>query len=152
MELCPLWEVQRLQLDDTVLLRAVRHVDAFVDSQSVDLAKLVVDVSTQRTDSIGAERHRFGRLMVELFVNFRTFHEVDFPFSALETEPDTGGRLLICNSAEFASFQDVFYCWLHLVMDVPTCNGCILLLVLTYKTLCTTQRTSAVHHTGSYSA
>ena len=60
MKLRPLWEVQRLQLDDTVLLRAVRHVDAFVDSQSVDLAKLMVDVGTQRADAIGAERHRFG--------------------------------------------------------------------------------------------
>ena len=119
MELCPLREVQRLQLDNAVLLRAVRHVDAFVDSQSVDLAKLVVDVGTQRTDAIGAERHRFGRLMIELFVNFRTFHEVDFPFSARETEPGTGGRLLIRNKTGFASLRDVSYCWMLLV------NGCI---------------------------
>ena len=44
---------------------------------------------------------RFGRLMVELFVNFRAFHEVDDPFSALETEPGTGGRLPIRSIAGF---------------------------------------------------
>ena len=60
MELCPLREVQRLQLDDTVLLRAIRHVDSLVDGQSVDLSELMIDVSTQRADAIGAERHRFG--------------------------------------------------------------------------------------------
>ena len=118
MELCPLREVQRLQLDNAVLLRAVRHVDAFVDSQSVDLAELVVDVGTQRTDAIGAKRHRFGRLMVELFVNFRTFHEVDYPFSARETEPGTGGRLLIRSIAGYNLMQVASYCWLYLVMDV----------------------------------
>ena len=116
------------------MIRSVRHVDSLVDGQSVDLSELMVDVSTQRADAIGAERHRFGRLMVELFVNFRTFHEVDFPFSALETEPDTGGRLLICNDVGFAPLRYISY----------------LLLVLTYKTLCTTPRTSAVHHVGWY--
>lgn len=60
MELCPLREVRRLQLDDTVLLRTVRHVDSLVDGQSIDLSKLVVNVSTQRTDAIRIKRHCFG--------------------------------------------------------------------------------------------
>lgn len=70
-------------------------MDALVDGQSVDFAKLMVNVSTKRADAIGAGRYRFGRLMIELFVNFHTFHEVDFSFSAREKEPGTGGWLLI---------------------------------------------------------
>lgn len=60
MELCLLREVQRLQLDDTVLLRTVRHVDSLVDGQSIDLSKLVVNVSTQRTDAIRIKRYCCG--------------------------------------------------------------------------------------------
>lgn len=135
MELCLLREVQRLQLDDIVLLWAVRHVDPLVNDQSIDSAKLVVNMSTQQANVIRTKHHRFGRLIVELFVNFRTFHEVDDLFLAQKTEPVTGGRLLICNDVGFASLRDI---------------SC-LLLVLKYKTLCTIQRTSAVHHAGSYS-
>ena len=55
MELRPLRKVQRTELDDTVLLRAVRDVDSLVDRKPVDLPVLVVNVGTERRDSVRTE-------------------------------------------------------------------------------------------------
>ena len=55
VELRPLRKVQRTELDDTVLLRTVRDVDSLVDRESVDLPVLVVNVGTERRDSVRTE-------------------------------------------------------------------------------------------------
>ena len=52
MELRPLRKVQRTEFDDTVLLRTVRDMDSLVDRKAVDLPVLVVNVGTERRDSV----------------------------------------------------------------------------------------------------
>ena len=52
MELRPLRKVQRTELDDTVLLRTVRDMDSLIDRETVDLPVLVVNVGTERRDSV----------------------------------------------------------------------------------------------------
>ena len=63
-ELGALWEVQGLQLHNTVLLRVVGHVDSLVDCQSIDFSVLMVDMRTQWTDAVRAERHIKRFLMI----------------------------------------------------------------------------------------
>ena len=55
MELRPLRKVQRTELDDTVLLRTVRDVDSLIDRKPMDLPVLVVNVGTERRDSVRTE-------------------------------------------------------------------------------------------------
>ena len=55
VELRPLRKVQRTELDDTVLLRTVRDVDSLIDRKPVDLPVLVVNVGTERRDSVRTE-------------------------------------------------------------------------------------------------
>ena len=55
VELRPLRKVQRTELDDTVLLRTVRDMDSLVDRETVDLPVLVVNVGTERRDSVRTE-------------------------------------------------------------------------------------------------
>lgn len=51
----PLQKVQRTELDDTVLLRTVRDMDSLIDRETVDLPVLVVNVGTERRDSVRTE-------------------------------------------------------------------------------------------------
>ena len=55
VELRPLRKVQRTELDDTVLLRTVRDMDSLIDRKTVDLPVLVVNVGTERQDSVRTE-------------------------------------------------------------------------------------------------
>lgn len=55
MELRPLRKVQRTELDDTVLLRTVGDMDSLIDRKTVDLPVLVVNVGTERRDSVRTE-------------------------------------------------------------------------------------------------
>ena len=63
-ELGTLREVQRLQLHHTILFRVIGHVDSLVDCQTVDFSILVVDMRTQRADTVRAECHIKRLLMV----------------------------------------------------------------------------------------
>ena len=63
-ELGTLREVQRLQLHHTILFRVVGHVDSLVDCQTIDFSVLMVDMRTQRTDAVRAERHIKRFLMI----------------------------------------------------------------------------------------
>ena len=55
VKLRPLRKVQRTELDDTVLLRTVRDVDSLIDRKPMDLPVLVVNVGTERRDSVRTE-------------------------------------------------------------------------------------------------
>lgn len=57
-------EVQRLQFHNAVLFRVVGHVNTLVDCQTVDFSILMVDMRTQRTDTVRAERHIKRLLMI----------------------------------------------------------------------------------------
>lgn len=55
VELRPLRKVQRTELDNTVLFRTVRNMDSLIDRESVDLPVLMVNVGTERRDSVRTE-------------------------------------------------------------------------------------------------
>ena len=63
-ELGTFWEVQRLQFHNTILFRVIGHVDSLVDCQTIDFSVLMVDMRTQWTDAVRAERHIKRFLMI----------------------------------------------------------------------------------------
>ncbi len=63
-ELSAFREVQRLQFHNTILFRVIGHVDSLVDCQTIDFSVLMVDMRTQWTDAVRAERYIKGFLMV----------------------------------------------------------------------------------------
>ena len=75
VELCPFGEVQTLQLNYAIVLGTVSDVDALVQSQPVDLAELVVDVSTEGADPVGAKGKSIRVAIICLTKYFFTAHE-----------------------------------------------------------------------------
>ena len=76
MKLCPFREVEALQLNNAVFFPAVSNMDSFIYSESINLSILVVNMSTQRRDAIGAESDCIRNPAIGLILNFVTFHLV----------------------------------------------------------------------------
>jgi len=74
VKLCPLGEVQGFQLHHTVVLGTVGDVDALVDGQTVDLPILVVNVGTERRDTVGAKENTVRSAFVNLKECFLATH------------------------------------------------------------------------------
>ena len=57
-------EIQRLQFHNTIVFRMVCHVDALINCQPIDLAILVINVSSKRADAVRTESYTIRFLMV----------------------------------------------------------------------------------------
>ena len=69
-----LGELQRLHLDDAVLLGGIGDVDAFVDGQTSDFSKVMVGVGTDGAHAIGAEGKAFGVAVIGVEKDFFAEH------------------------------------------------------------------------------
>ena len=79
MELRPLGEVQALQLHDSVMLHAVGNMNPLIQRQPVDLPKLVINMSTQRTDPVRAKSNSIRIPVIDLVKYFFTAHYFSLP-------------------------------------------------------------------------
>ena len=74
MPLRPFGELQGQHLHHAVLLGSVGNVDALVNGQAGNLAQIVVRMSADGTNTIGAESHAFRIASVNLGKSLDGFH------------------------------------------------------------------------------
>ena len=74
MELCPLGEVQALQLHHSIVLWAVRNMDTLVQRQPIYLPVLMINVRTKRTDPVWTKCESIRVAVICIVKYFFTTH------------------------------------------------------------------------------
>ena len=106
-ELGALWEVQGLQLHNTVLLRVVGHVDSLVDCQSIDFSVLMASAVSDEQMVHAAERFPINPPQNKEEYYYRSIFAEHFPSdSAAKSVPSVPS--VACSTAEALAWDASF--------------------------------------------